>query len=216
MNEVLIKGGQLLLALSILILLHEFGHFLAAKIFKVRVEKFFLFFNPGFSIFKFRKGETEYGLGWLPLGGYVKISGMIDESMDKEQLKLPPQPWEFRTKPAWQRLIIMLGGIIMNVLLGIFIYWMILFFSGEEYFPVQNLKYGIATDSIGRSMGFQDGDRVISVDGKPIENFNKLTASIVIDMAKSVTVERDGKRIEIPVTQQDLKKIIDSKSAGDF
>src|SRR6185295_5066438 len=167
MNEVVIKGGQLLLSLSILILLHEFGHFIAAKMFKVRVEKFFLFFNPGFSIFKFTVGETEYGLGWLPLGGYVKISGMIDESMDKEQMKLPPQPWEFRSKPAWQRLIIMLGGIIMNVLLGIFIYWMILFFNGEEYIPTANLKYGIAVDSIGWEMGFQNGDKVLAVDGKP-------------------------------------------------
>src|SRR6185369_1990449 len=169
MNEVLIKGGQLLLALSILILLHEFGHFLAAKIFKVRVEKFYLFFNPGFSIFKFTKGETEYGLGWLPLGGYVKISGMIDESMDKEQLKLPPQPWEFRSKPAWQRLIIMLGGIIMNVVLGIFIYWMLLFFEGELYVPNANLTYGIAVDSTGASLGFQNGDRIVGIDGKLIE-----------------------------------------------
>src|ERR1700748_2170739 len=133
MSAVLIKAGQLLLSLSILIVLHEFGHFLAAKIFKTRVEKFYLFFNPWFSIFKFRKGETEYGLGWLPLGGYVKISGMVDESMDKEQMKLPPQPWEFRSKPAWQRLIIMLAGIIMNVLLAIVIYWMMLFFNGEQY-----------------------------------------------------------------------------------
>lgn len=150
MNEVLIKGGQLLLSLSILILLHEMGHFIAARMFKVRVEKFYLFFNPWFTLFKIRRGETEYGLGWLPLGGYVKISGMIDESMDKEQMKLPPQPWEFRTKPAWQRLIIMLGGIIMNVLLGIFIYWMILYASGEQYFPTQNLKYGISTNDVGR------------------------------------------------------------------
>src|ERR1041385_6813591 len=182
----LIQISQFILSLSILIVLHELGHFVPAKLFKTKVEKFYLFFDPWFSIFKFKKGETEYGIGWLPLGGYVKISGMIDESMDKEQMKLPPQPWEFRTKPAWQRLIIMLGGIIMNVLLGIFIYWMILFVSGEEYFPVQNLTYGIATDSIGRSMGFQDGDKIIAVDGKPIENFNRLPASIVIDMAKSV------------------------------
>jgi len=216
MNEVLIKGGQLLLSLSILILLHEFGHFVAARIFKVRVEKFYLFFNPWFSLFKFQHGETEYGLGWLPLGGYVKISGMIDESMDKEQLKLPPQPWEFRTKPAWQRLIIMLGGIIMNVLLGIFIYWMILFFSGEEFFPVKNMKYGLSADSIGREIGFKDGDQLIAIDGKPIDNFNKAPGTIIIDMASQVTVNRDGQRVDIPISQDQIRKIIDSKSAGDF
>src|SRR5437870_12976744 len=187
MHDVLIKGGQLLLALSILILLHEFGHFMAAKLFKVRVEKFYLFFNPGFSIFKFTLGETEYGLGWLPLGGYVKISGMIDESMDKEQMKLPPQPWEFRSKPPWKRLIIMLGGIIMNVLLGIFIYWMILFFSGEEYFPTANLTYGIAVDSAAMELGLRDGDRIVAVDGNTMENFNKVPGAILLDLAKSVT-----------------------------
>src|SRR6187431_3583104 len=127
-----IKAVQLILCLSILVVLHEMGHFLPARWFKCRVEKFYLFFDPWFSIFKKKIGETEYGIGWLPLGGYVKIAGMVDESMDKEQLKLPPQPWEFRSKPAWQRLIIMLGGIIMNVLLGIFIYWMLLFFYGEK------------------------------------------------------------------------------------
>jgi regulator of sigma E protease len=216
MNEVLIKGGQLLLSLSILILLHELGHFIAARMFGVRVEKFYLFFNPWFSIFKVRKGDTEYGLGWLPLGGYVKISGMIDESMDKEQMKLPPQPWEFRTKPAWQRLIIMLGGIIMNVLLGIFIYWMILFVGGEQYFSAKDLKYGIATNEVGREIGFRDGDLVVAVDGAPVENFNKLPAAIIIDMAQSVTVLRDGKEVEISISETDLKNVIDSRSGSDF
>lgn len=216
MNEVVIKGGQLLLSLSILILLHEFGHFIAAKMFKVRVEKFFLFFNPGFSIFRFTIGETEYGLGWLPLGGYVKISGMIDESMDKEQMKLPPQPWEFRSKPAWQRLIIMLGGIIMNVLLGIFIYWMILFFNGEQYIPTSRLTYGIATDSTGASLGFQNGDKILAIDGKPQENFDKIPGTIIINMAKSVTVERNGQIVDIPITGEKIKQVIDSKSVGDF
>ncbi len=216
MNEVLIKGGQLLLSLSILILLHEMGHFIAARMFKVRVEKFYLFFNPWFTLFKIRRGETEYGLGWLPLGGYVKISGMIDESMDKDQMKLPPQPWEFRTKPAWQRLIIMLGGIIMNVLLGIFIYWMILYASGEQYFPTQNLKYGISTNDVGREIGFRDGDQIVSVDGSSIENFNKIPAAIIIDMAKNVTVLRDGNEVNIPIDDADLKKVIDSRSGTDF
>src|SRR6187399_1358374 len=171
--EIIIKLSQFLLSLSLLIILHEFGHFLPAKAFKTRVEKFYLFFDVKFSLLKKKKGETEYGLGWIPLGGYVKISGMIDESMDKEQMKLPPQPWEFRSKPAWQRLIIMLGGIIMNVLLGIFIYWMILFFNGEQYIPTSHLMYGIATDSTGTSLGFQNGDKILAIDGKPQENFDK-------------------------------------------
>src|ERR1700748_1630079 len=160
MSAVLIKAGQLLLSLSILIVLHEFGHFLAAKIFKTRVEKFYLFFNPWFSIFKFRKGETEYGLGWLPLGGYVKISGMVDESMDKESLKLPPQPWEFRSKPAWQRLIIMLGGVTMNVLLAFVIYAMIVFVWGETKTLNSTVKDGIwITDSLMYDIGLRNGDK---------------------------------------------------------
>lgn len=210
--DILIKAGQLFLSLSILILLHELGHFMAARFFKTRVEKFYLFFNPWFEIFKFKKGETEYGLGWLPLGGYVKIAGMIDESMDKEAMKLPPQPYEFRSKPAWQRLIIMLGGIIMNVLLGIFIYWMLLFFAGEEYIPTSNLKYGIAVDSIGWEMGFQNGDKIVAVDGKPVENFNRVTATIIIDMAKEVTVDRNGEIVTVPIDQLMIKKAIDNKS----
>lgn len=212
--DILIKAGQLFLSLSILILLHEFGHYIAARMFKTRVEKFYLFFNPWFEIFKFKKGETEYGLGWLPLGGYVKIAGMIDESMDKEAMKLPPQPYEFRSKPAWQRLIIMLGGIIMNVLLGIFIYWMLLFFAGEEYIPTKNLSYGIAVDSIGREMGFQNGDQIIAVDGKPVENFNKIAATIIIDMAKVVTVQRNGETVQVPIDELMIKKVIDSKSVN--
>ena len=212
--DILIKAGQLFLSLSILILLHEFGHYIAARMFKTRVEKFYLFFNPWFEIFKFKKGETEYGLGWLPLGGYVKIAGMIDESMDKEAMKLPPQPYEFRSKPAWQRLIIMLGGIIMNVLLGIFIYWMLLFFAGEEYIPTKNLSYGIAVDSIGREMGFQNGDQIIAVDGRPVENFNKIAATIIIDMAKVVTVQRNGETVQVPIDELMIKKVIDSKSVN--
>src|SRR5689334_19756939 len=163
--QVGLQAGQLLLALSILIILHEFGHYITARWFKCRVEKFFLFFDPWFALVKKKVGETVYGIGWLPLGGYVKISGMIDESMDKEQMKQPPKDWEFRSKPAWQRLIIMLGGIIMNVLLGIFIYWMLLFFYGEQYIPSQNLGYGIEVDSTGAGMGFQNGDQILAVDG---------------------------------------------------
>jgi len=146
---ILIKVLQLLLSLSILVIIHEFGHFTAAKIFKTKVEKFYLFFNPWFSIFKFKYKETEYGMGWLPLGGYVKIAGMIDESMDKEQMKKPPQPWEFRSKPAWQRLIIMLGGVTMNVVLAIVIYIGLLAYFGEEYLPTKEVnRYGVVADSL--------------------------------------------------------------------
>src|SRR5688500_11922636 len=159
--DVLIQVLQFLLSLSILIVLHELGHFIPSKLFKTRVEKFYLFFDPLFSLFKFKKGETEYGIGWLPLGGYVKISGMIDESMDKEQMKLPPQDWEFRSKPAWQRLIIMLGGVTVNVILGIFIYICILFAYGEEYLPTENVTYGISVDALGKEMGLQNGDKII-------------------------------------------------------
>jgi regulator of sigma E protease len=210
--EILIRTGQLLLSLSILILIHEFGHFFFARLFKTRVEKFYLFFNPGFSLLKFKSGETEYGLGWLPLGGYVKIAGMIDESMDKEQLKLPPQPWEFRSKPAWQRLIIMLGGIIMNVVLGIFIYWMLLYFNGEEYIPSSNLKYGIAVDSVGWEMGFQNGDKILAIDGKPVEDFNEVVGDIIFNMNSTVTVERNGQQVDVPVSESMVKKALDTKS----
>ena len=141
--KVLIQISQLLFSLSILVILHELGHFITAKIFKTRVEKFYLFFNPWFSLFKIKKGETEYGLGWLPLGGYVKISGMIDESLDKKQLKKPPKPYEFRSKPTWQRLIIMLGGVSVNLILGIIIYSFVLLTWGEKYLPNENLKDGI-------------------------------------------------------------------------
>ena len=149
METVLIKAGQLILSLSILVVLHEFGHFIFARLFKTRVEKFYLFFNPWFSLFKTKRGETEYGIGWLPLGGYVKISGMIDESMDKEAMKLPPKPWEFRSKPAWQRLLIMTGGVLMNFIFAILIYIGVLYAWGEEYLPTENVKYGIVVNETG-------------------------------------------------------------------
>ena len=144
--EILVKAAQFFLSLSILVILHELGHFTFAKIFKTRVEKFYVFFNPWFSIFKFKRGETEYGLGWLPLGGYVKIAGMIDESMDTEQMKKPPQPWEFRSKPAWQRLLIMIGGVLVNVILALFIYSAVLYTWGDEYLATKNMKYGVVCE----------------------------------------------------------------------
>jgi regulator of sigma E protease len=169
---VLVRILQLLLSLSILVIIHELGHFTFAKIFKTRVEKFYLFFDAWFSLFKFRKGETEYGIGWIPLGGYVKIAGMIDESMDVEQMKQPPQPWEFRSKKTWQRLLIMTGGVLFNFILALIIYVTVLFAWGETYLPTTNLKYGIVTDSTGHSMGLRNGDKIITVDNKKIEKFN--------------------------------------------
>src|SRR5512133_2257093 len=177
---ILIKILQFVLSLSILVIIHEFGHFFFAKIFKTRVEKFYLFFDPWFSLFKFKKCETEYGVGWLPLGGYVKISGMIDESMDREQLKQPPQPHEFRSKPAGQRLLIMLGGVLVNLILGFIIYASILFVWGEKFLPNKNLTDGIwAVDSLATEIGFRSGDKVISIDGKVPERLEDIYQEVL-------------------------------------
>ncbi len=195
--DILIKAAQFVLSLSLLIVAHEMGHFLFAKLFKTRVEKFYLFFDPWFSLFKIKKGETEYGIGWLPLGGYVKISGMIDESMDKEQMAQPPQPWEFRSKPAWQRLLIMVGGVMVNFILAFFIYAMILFVWGKEYIPVQNAAYGYEFCETAIKNGFQNGDKIIAVDGVEYEMIQDVTNKVVFENAKTVTVERDGRRLDL-------------------
>jgi regulator of sigma E protease len=198
-SSVGIKVVQFILSFSILVILHELGHFLPARWFKCRVEKFYLFFNPWFSIFKKKIGDTEYGLGWVPFGGYVKISGMIDESMDKEQMSQPAQPWEFRSKPAWQRLIIMLGGVTVNVLLAFTIFIMIMWIWGDRYIPVSNLKYGLFADSLGRKMGLKDGDNIIAVGGKPVIRTNKIGTEIIMNEAKSVTILRDGDTMQLAV-----------------
>ncbi len=174
--NIVIMVGQLLLGLSILVILHELGHFLAARAFGIKVEKFYLFFDAwGVSLFKFNYKGVEYGVGWLPLGGYVKIAGMIDESMDTEQMAGPPQPWEFRSKPAWQRLIVMLGGITVNIIVGIFIFWMLTLKYGETYTPMNNLKYGIAPGKIGQKIGLKAGDKIVAINGKKIEYFEEIT-----------------------------------------
>ena len=191
---------------------HELGHFIAAKIFKTRVEKFYLFFNPWFSIFKVKKGETEYGIGWLPLGGYVKISGMIDESMDKEQMKQPPQPWEFRSKPAWQRLIIMLGGVTVNVLLAIAIYIIMLAAWGEQYLPVSEAKYGITVDSLGYEMGLRNGDRILSIDNQVVENFEDIPKTLILEEAKTIQIIRDSVRMETVIPDGCISKLIQYKT----
>ncbi len=209
---ILIKALQFFLSLSILIILHEFGHFLAARLFKTRVEKFYLFFNPWLTLFKKKIGDTEYGIGWLPLGGYVKIAGMIDESMDREALKKPPQPWELRSKPAWQRLIIMLAGIIVNAILAILIFAMVLFVWGKPYLPPENLTYGVYADSIGTKIGIQDGDKIIAIDGRPFKDFNKLNYEIIIHEATSLDVERNGEIITLPIPEGTINAIITSRN----
>lgn len=189
--EIVIKLSQFLLSLSLLIVLHELGHFIPAKLFKTRVEKFYLFFDIKFSLFKKKIGETEYGIGWLPLGGYVKISGMIDESMDKEQMALPPQPWEFRSKPAWQRLIIMLGGVMVNFILAFVIYIGMAYAYGDLYLNNSELKDGIAVTSIvGEELGFKTGDKIITIDGEKIAHFDDIPMKILF--SKSALISRNG------------------------
>ena len=211
METIIIRIAQLILSLSILVIVHECGHFLFAKLFRVRVEKFYLFFNPWFTVFKFRprNSETEYGLGWLPLGGYVKISGMIDESMDKEAMAQPPQPWEFRTKPAWQRLLIMIGGVLMNFLLAFFIYAMIVFTWGEEYLPVKNVKMGFAYNEATLNAGFQNGDIPLIADGVELDHLNAKTLMAIVE-AKEVSVLRNGELVTIQVPT-DFSKILFEK-----
>lgn len=211
MESVLIKAAQLILSLSILVILHEFGHFVFARLFKTRVEKFYLFFDPWFSLFKMKKGDTEYGIGWLPLGGYVKIAGMIDESMDMEQMKQPAQPWEFRSKPAWQRLLIMVGGVLMNFLFAFVIYIGVLYAWGEEYLPTSEVKYGIVVDETGEKLGFRNGDKILSVDNRPVENFAKIVPTIVLDKVTSVQVARDSQVVDIPITNESLALLLKSK-----
>lgn len=210
---ILVKAAQLLLSLSILVILHEFGHFIFAKIFKCRVEKFYLFFDPWFSLFKMKRGETEYGIGWVPLGGYVKISGMIDESMDTEQMKLPPQPWEFRSKPSGKRLLIMIGGVLMNFITALIIYSGVLYVWGESYLPTDNVKYGIEASELAQEIGFQNGDKIISVDGQHIESFYDIVSTIVLDGSQNVQVNRNDSIVNIAITPDDIAQMVKSKTS---
>ena len=192
--DILSISLQLILSLSILVVLHECGHFFPARWFKTRVEKFYLFFDPYFSLFKKKIGETEYGIGWIPFGGYVKISGMIDESMDKDQMQGPPQPWEFRSKKAWQRLIIMVGGVTVNFVLGFLIYAMLLFVYGKSYYKAEDLKYGIAVDSLGMKLGLEDGDQILKVGSFEIDRYSPGTVinEIMLNDAETIEVVRNG------------------------
>ncbi len=192
------------LSLSILVILHELGHYLFARLFNTRVEKFYLFFNPWFEIFKFKKGDTEYGLGWLPLGGYVKIAGMIDESMDTKQMQSPPQPYEYRAKPAWQRFLIISGGVLVNFILALVIYSMVLFTWGEEYLPTKNLTYGVACDPLAEEMGFRNGDKIISLDGNEVESFTQIAPLMVLETISKVTIERNGELMDIEIDSKHI------------
>lgn len=222
--EGLIMAGQLLLGLTVLVGLHEWGHFIAARIFGIRVNKFYIFFDflfpmpnvLNFALWKKKKGDTEYGLGWFPMGGYVDIEGMIDETKDASKLASEPQPYEFRAKPAWQRLIVMLGGIIVNVVLGVLIFWMVTYKNGDNYLSMKEVnKLGIVAYPIAQEIGLKTGDKIINVSGKPVENFSDLIDSDVI-LGENVyfTVERDGKTLEIPLPNDLYEKLSDEDSEG--
>ncbi|MDR3693861.1 RIP metalloprotease RseP [Mucilaginibacter sp.] len=208
--SIVIMVGQLILGLSILVILHEFGHFIAARAFGIKVEKFYLFFDAwGLSLFKFNYKGVEYGVGWLPLGGYVKIAGMIDESMDTDQLAGPPQPWEFRSKPAWQRLIVMLGGITVNIILGILIFWVLTIKYGESYIPNSELKYGIVPGKIGLKIGLEPGDQVTAINGRKVVRFDELTSTEVILGNSDLTVQRGSQVLHVRIPASILNDLSD-------
>ena len=206
--DILIKVVQFFMSLSLLVIIHELGHFLAARMFGIRVEKFYLFFDPWFSIFKFRRGQTEYGMGWLPLGGYVKIAGMIDESMDTEQMAAEPQPDEFRSKPAWQRLIVMVAGVVMNVVLAFVIYCGICYHWGEPYMPAEDAQWGYVWSDAGHELGFEDGDKVLSIGGNQITEVDQILNELLITADdREVVVERAGAEHTFTIPLEQLVKM---------
>jgi len=223
MSSGAVKGLQLFVSLSLLIVLHEFGHFFFARVFKTRVEKFYLFFDflfpfssvLNFALFKKKKGDTEYGIGWFPLGGYVKIAGMVDESMDKEALKLPPQPWEYRSKKAYQRLFIMLGGIIMNILVAMIIYMFMSGIYGEQKLPAANVKYGVVADSLAQSFGLRNGDIITGIDGKQADYFENIVPNILLDQAKTINITRNGTAMNIDIPSGTIRQVL-KKQKGTF
>lgn len=210
----MIQIAQILFILSVLVILHELGHYIAAKIFKVRIEKFYLFIDAGFSLVKKKIGETEWGIGWLPLGGYVKLSGMIDESMDEEQMKQPAQPWEFRSKPAWQRLIIMLGGIIVNIILAWFIYTVMFSTVGQKYVSTEKIQErGLSFGEVGLNAGFRNGDKIVSIDGKPVQTkFNWAILDVLL--SDEITIDRNGEKVDLHLTNEQLKEILGKEGRG--
>lgn len=215
--DILIKVIQFFMSLSLLVAIHEFGHFIMARIFKIRVEKFYIFFDPWFSLFKFKRGDTEYGLGWLPLGGYVKIAGMIDESMDTEQMKQPVQPWEFRAKPAWKRFMVMIAGVVMNVLLAMMIYTGLRYTYGESYMANEDVRWGYVFNEAGEKMGFRDGDKILAIDGEPIDDVNEIRTKLLLTKdARTIKVERAGEQVEFTIPFEDLLSMRREKQYTDL
>ena len=207
--EIVIKVIQFFMSLTLLVAVHEFGHFIVARLFKIRVEKFYIFFDWGFSLFKWKRGETEYGLGWLPLGGYCKIAGMVDESMDKEQLAQPAQPWEFRAKPAWQRFCVLVAGVAMNVVLAFMIYCGISYTWGRSYIANEDMIYGYEFSEDGERLGFRDGDRIVTMGGKPVENINSILSAIILadETSRTIEVVRDGATVSFDMNYDVLNEL---------
>ncbi|MCH8330266.1 MAG: RIP metalloprotease RseP, partial [Bacteroidetes bacterium] len=204
--DVVVMIAQLISGLSILVFIHEMGHFMAAKAFKIKVDKFYIFFDAwGYKLFSFKRGDTEYGVGWIPLGGYVKIAGMIDESMDKEAMSKDPQPWEFRSKPAWQRFIVMIGGIVMNLALGVLIYSLSLLFLAEKYIPVNQMTSGIYAYDFAQEIGLKTGDKVIAINGDEIKRYKDIVSPKML-LGESITVIRDNEQVEIVIPEGFLKE----------
>lgn len=215
--DILIRIIQFFLCFTILVGIHEMGHFIMARVFKIRVEKFYIFFDPWFSLFKFRRGNTEYGLGWLPLGGYVKIAGMIDESMDKEQMKQPVKEDEFRAKPAWQRFLVMIAGVVMNVLLAIVIYCGVCYTWGDNYFSNEDAHWGYNFNDAAHKLGFHDGDKIVSVDGRAVDNINNILNSLILTEGdRKVVVERNGREVELTLPLSELIAMRQAKGYEDF
>ena len=203
--EILIKVLQFFMSLSLLVAIHEFGHFIMARVFKIRVEKFYIFFDPWFSLFKWKRGDTEYGVGWLPLGGYVKIAGMIDESMDLEQMQAPVQPYEFRAKPAWQRFMVMIAGVVMNILMAMMIYTGIRYVYGESYMANEDVKWGYVFNESAECMGFRDGDKFVSIDGEAIDDINEVRSKLLLTKEdRHVVVDRDGEQVAFTIPFEQL------------
>ena len=211
-----VKTAQFILSFSILVVLHELGHFIPARLFKTRVEKFYLFFNPGFSLWKKKIGETEYGIGWIPFGGYVKIAGMIDESMDKEQLKKEPESWELRSKPAYQRLIVMLGGVFVNIILAIVIFIGIGWYWGEDYLPAKNVTYGVHASKLAKDMGVQEGDIIVTLDNKELENFDALESKLILSNPKTIQVKRADSIVSLNIPASLATSIAKFKKTAPF
>ena len=203
--EILIKVLQFFMSLSLLVAIHEFGHFIMARVFKIRVEKFYIFFDPWFSLFRWKRGDTEYGVGWLPLGGYVKIAGMIDESMDLEQMQAPVQPYEFRAKPAWQRFMVMIAGVVMNILMAMMIYTGIRYVYGESYMANEDVKWGYVFNESAERMGFRDGDKFVSIDGEAIDDINEVRSKLLLTKEdRHVVVDRDGEQVAFTIPFEQL------------